>query len=316
MLTQPFVDKLSKSKNVLIAGAGGGMDVFCGLPLFFALTAAGKSVHLANFSFAEYGKTNAMVISQNCHFVTHKTETHSGYYPEKLLADWLYTSGFDTEGVYCVTYSGVVQTTAAYQQIIYQESIDTIILVDGGMDILMRGDEPGLGSPLEDMTSLGALSAIPLENKLVCCVGFGIDSFDGVCHTYALEAIADFTKEGNYLGSISYLKLMPEVEQYLAATRYVVSQLERRKSIVNASIISAIDGEFGNHHTTERTANSELFINPLMNIAWFMDLDSVAKRVLYLESILQTQTQDETIRFIQSFRKSIGNPKPFKELPF
>ena len=30
----PFFNELDEAQNILIAGAGGGFDVFCGLPLF------------------------------------------------------------------------------------------------------------------------------------------------------------------------------------------------------------------------------------------------------------------------------------------
>ena len=43
--------RLTGARSVLIAGCGGGFDVFCGLPLYFALAAEGKRVHLANLSF-------------------------------------------------------------------------------------------------------------------------------------------------------------------------------------------------------------------------------------------------------------------------
>ncbi len=35
----PFFKALASSRRILIAGMGGGFDVFCGLPLYFALTA-------------------------------------------------------------------------------------------------------------------------------------------------------------------------------------------------------------------------------------------------------------------------------------
>jgi len=47
----PFTAKLEDAQRILIAGAGGGFDIFCGLPLYFALTAQGKEVYLANLSF-------------------------------------------------------------------------------------------------------------------------------------------------------------------------------------------------------------------------------------------------------------------------
>ena len=38
----PFFSQLQPAGHVLVAGAGGGFDVFSGLPLYFALRAAGK----------------------------------------------------------------------------------------------------------------------------------------------------------------------------------------------------------------------------------------------------------------------------------
>lgn len=47
----PLFAALEKSERVLIAGAGGGFDVYAGLPLALALAGAGKEVHLANLTF-------------------------------------------------------------------------------------------------------------------------------------------------------------------------------------------------------------------------------------------------------------------------
>ncbi len=43
---------LKDSERILVAGAGGGFDVYAGLPLAFALMDLGKTVHLANLSFS------------------------------------------------------------------------------------------------------------------------------------------------------------------------------------------------------------------------------------------------------------------------
>jgi hypothetical protein len=39
---------------ILIAGCGGGFDVFGGLPLYFSLKEAGKTVYLANYTFSGF----------------------------------------------------------------------------------------------------------------------------------------------------------------------------------------------------------------------------------------------------------------------
>jgi hypothetical protein len=51
-LLPPIFHRLESARRVLIAGMGGGFDVYCGLPLYFALREAGKEVFLANLSFS------------------------------------------------------------------------------------------------------------------------------------------------------------------------------------------------------------------------------------------------------------------------
>src|SRR5436190_17831371 len=51
-LNLSIFDQLSKCKNLLIAGMGGGFDVFCGLPIYFELQRRGQTAHLANYSFS------------------------------------------------------------------------------------------------------------------------------------------------------------------------------------------------------------------------------------------------------------------------
>ncbi|MGC4121762.1 MAG: DUF1152 domain-containing protein [Myxococcales bacterium] len=87
-----------------------------------------------------------------------------------------------------------------------------MVLVDGGTDILMRGDEAGLGTPVEDITSLSAVHGLGLGESIVACLGFGVDAFHGVCHAHFLENVAALSKEKGYLGVAALLPEMPEVE--------------------------------------------------------------------------------------------------------
>ncbi len=49
----PLFQALAPTRRVLLAGMGGGFDVFSSLPLFFGLRDAGKEVFLANLSFSD-----------------------------------------------------------------------------------------------------------------------------------------------------------------------------------------------------------------------------------------------------------------------
>ena len=49
----PFFERLDSAKRVLVAGAGGGFDVFAGLPIYFALRSKGVEAHLANLAIID-----------------------------------------------------------------------------------------------------------------------------------------------------------------------------------------------------------------------------------------------------------------------
>lgn len=77
-------------------------------------------------------------------------------------------------------------------------------------------------------------------------------------------------------------------------------------SIVNASIVAAIEGHFGDHHTVERTQGSKLFINPLMGLLWGFDLDAVARRSLFLRDLEGTRSVWDVHCIIEAFRKKVA----------
>ncbi|GAA2487755.1 hypothetical protein GCM10010393_18880 [Streptomyces gobitricini] len=78
---------------------------------------------------------------------------------------------------------------AAYRALIEHYAIDAVVLVDGGTDILMRGDEAGLGTPEEDLTSVAALAGLEVPERLIASIGFGVDAYHGVSHGLVLENI-------------------------------------------------------------------------------------------------------------------------------
>ena len=50
-IESPFWAKMRNSKRILLSGAGGGFDIYQGIPLYFTLKAMGKEVFLANYTF-------------------------------------------------------------------------------------------------------------------------------------------------------------------------------------------------------------------------------------------------------------------------
>ena len=314
----PFFKELKPAKRVLIAGAGGGFDVFSGLPIYFNLRAAGKEVFLANLSFSNLslpsvGRRMTPALVE----VTADSEGSGSYFPEKHLSAWFRQHGREVP-VYTSHRTGPKPIIEAYRVLAAELKVDTVILVDGGTDSLMRGDESGLGTPEEDMTSIAAVAALDpklVPRRMLACLGFGIDTFHGVCHADVLEAIAELSRAGGYLGAFSLTPDMPEAERFVDATEYVLKQTPSRVSIVCSSILSALEGRFGDFHRTERTFGSQLFINPLMSIYWCFRLDHVARRVLYLDGIRAIESYPELSAYIGRFRAQHGRTRAWRELP-
>ena len=180
----------------------------------------------------------------------------------------------------------------------------------------MRGDEAGLGTPAEDVSSLLAAEAVPVAHKYLVCLGFGVDRYHGVCHAQFLEAVSDLSRQGAYLGAWSLTPDMPDVQRYLECIDYVEERTPGRESIVSASIASAIEGHYGNHHRLVRTRDtgSTLWINPLMSLYWAFELEPVSARILYRDWIIDTQTFGELQQRIRAYRKEI-EPRGWEDIP-
>jgi hypothetical protein len=87
--------------------------------------------------------------------------------------------------------------------------------------------------------------------------------------------------------------------------------MPRHESIVNASILSAVAGHFGDHHATERTRGSTLNITPLMALYWTFHLAPVVQRLLYRDAIRDTHTYADLELAIEIFRSQLPKLKPF-----
>lgn len=308
-----FFERLGRSKRILIAGCGGGFDVYCGLPVFLALRERGHEVFLANLSFADPHVPGAESLAAVLTRVDESATSSATYFPEYHLACWLADNDLPSS-VYCFDRTGVEPLHRAYDTLVRHLGIDTIITVDGGTDSLMRGDEAGLGTPHEDVLTLVALDGINVD-RYIACLGFGIDAFHGVCHAHFLENVAALAKARAFLGTFSLLPQHPEAEAFAAAVQFASERDPTHASIVNTSIAAAVAGEYGDFHSTSRTSGSELWINPLMAIYWCFELVPVVERLLYKDMLRHTQSFNELIRLVEAARKTHEGQRPRRVIP-
>jgi hypothetical protein len=306
LATPPLFAALAPARNVLIAGAGGGFDVYAGLPLALALWRAGVQVHLANLSFSELVLLERdSWATENVAVVTPDSASTDWYFPERTLARWLASQDLPST-VYAFPPLGVDRLRTAYRHLVETLDIDAVVLVDGGTDILLRGDESNLGTPVEDITSLGAVAGLDVGVKLVTCLGFGIDAHDGVNAVEVLENLAALDRDGGYLGALSIPGSSREAELYRDAVAHAQAATPERPSIVHGQIAAATSGAFGDVQFTRRTSGSALFVNPLMAMYFTVDLDKLAARCLYLDRLENTWGRRQVTGRIEAFRAEIS----------
>lgn len=298
----PFFTELNKGQRFLIVGAGGGYDITHGVPLYLYLTKVlGKDAVLANFSFSMLARSGAKQVFDGVYQVTRQAG-ELDYFPEKNICQWFWDSAQQDINIYALDYEmGVQPLRAAYNYLIEQYQIDTLLLVDGGTDSIIFGDEKGLGTIVEDANSMVAAVGSNALNKYIAAIGFGIDHFHGVNHYNFLENVATLIEHNGYLGAFSLTKEMHEGHQYLALVDYL-NKCTNRPSIVANSVADALKGRFGDVHHSDRTEGCELFINPLMPLYWTFHLKAVIDQMAFAQALENTLSINDVITCIQKHK--------------
>jgi hypothetical protein len=312
ILEIPILDKPFKS--VLLSGAGGGFDIYSGLPVYFYLRERGINVYLANLSLIELKDAKLIrIVCEGCYIISADTRGLDYYFPERTLSRWFRHRGEEVP-IYCIKSAGVAPVIEAYRMLCKELGIDAVILTDAGIDSLMRGDEVQLGTPVEDITSIAAVSCLNIPTKILSCVGFGVDLPDGVCHYHALEAISELMNVGGFHGAFTLTRNSPYVLHYMEAMQFAKREMRCPDSISQSSILASIEGYIGSFPNKRTHGTQQTWVSPLMSICWLFDLNNVAKRILYLESILNTETIPEVQQRIEEFH-STAKLRGRKQIP-
>jgi hypothetical protein len=318
-LNLPILDALADSTNILIAGAGGGFDVLGGLPIYFTLRDIGKTVHLANYSFCDliFARelcTPEILLEDLVVGVKPPIEYRVPYLMEGYLSEWFLTALNEDVTVWMFADKGAIPLAQGYRALIEHLAIDALILVDGGVDSLMRGDEVGAGTLVEDSISLAAVRDLEIPVKLLACVGFGTEVEEQVCHYNALENMAALIKAGGFLGSCALTPQMACFQHYEAAGRYIMEQPGHGKSHIHTRVIPAVRGEFGGYrmYASERLITA--LISPLMGLYWFFQIDTVIEHSLIVDMLVNTHDKQEGFALLRMMRPEKLRPR--RQLPY
>jgi hypothetical protein len=322
-LNLPILDHLQNSQRILIAGAGGGFDIFAGLPLYFTLREQGKTVFLANLSFTE--RLMAELVSETVKLddswlfgARGGVKRNLPYLPEPYLADWFQKTLNEAMTVWLLPNEGSEPLRLAYTTLVDHLKPDALILVDGGVDSIMRGDEMGAGTLLEDTLSLVAVENLPIPVKILACLGFGTEVEEQVCHYNALENMAALVKAGAFYGSCALTPQMQAFQLYEAACRYVFEQPGHHQSHISTRVIPAVHGEFGNHHMTDyhRKSGVEILVSPLMSLYWFFDAETVTRHNTLVPLLRGTNTKRQAFLLATEYLSTQRGVRPRRFLPY
>lgn len=321
MLNIPHVilNKIKDKQNILIAGIGGGFDIYGGLPLVYTLKAMGKNVHLANYSFSNISDIIMSgapeVINQDLVGAHGNIGDDFPYYPEGYLAKWLKHIYKQDIPVWTLNKTGVKPVIFNYKLLVERFKIDFILLIDGGVDSLNTGEEEGSGTLLEDSINLAAFNEIDVE-KIVVCVGFGTEVEENVCGLNVLRNIANLVKTDSFYGSCSLTKHMNSYKLYQSACTFTFNKPNHKTSHIHRRIIPAVEGEFGDYHATDEDPEDlEICISPLMSIMWFFDFNMIFVNNKVIPYVSETMTFFEAVQSAVPFIKS-GKIYPRSIIPY
>ena len=294
-LLPTFVARLADPsiRTVLLCGCGGGFDFVHSLTLYPELRRLGKTVVIGSYSFGNPAKISGAVPvfeqdGATAVRVTAANVADSHYGPEVHVCSYLDAVYPASAPHFVYAYYArafTVPTLARlYRQFIAAHSVDAIVLVDGGSDSLMVGDEEGLGDPIEDAVSVAAVASLPgLRAKVLIVVGLGTDRYNHVSDAASLRAVAELTRAGGFLGAVSLEPSAPGSVFYRGCLEHIYER-QRFRSVLAGTIDSAIQGWFGRDAVPpaleQRVQPGELFFWPLMAVLWGFDIEAVAKRSL------------------------------------
>jgi hypothetical protein len=303
MLDDSTPEALRQSNRILLLGAGGGYDILGAIPLFVSLRAQGKDIHLGGVSFTSLATLPGYSPEpeQPCLFAIHAgLATEDAYCPEAWLARWLEDRHGYAEPLWGVSKTGVRPLRAALAHLVQGLDLDAVVLVDGGIDLILRGDETSIGTPAEDLASLQAASGLQDLPSFVMCLGFGAELREGIPHAQVLERVAELERAGAYLGARSLNRNSVAGDAYIEALAFVRAGQERQRGThIHHVVQSAMEGRFG-------PGGPDVWFSPLASLCWFFHLKGVVESHLFAHHLEETDSIWDVTATIRACRKDLA----------
>lgn len=286
---------LPDSHRILTLGAGGGSDCVHGLPLYLRLRDAGKEVHLANLTFVQVpGRPGILDVEPS-------TPLYTPWFPELFLARWLAKEGIPAP-VHCVPRTGVRPLAAMLLELCQRLGVDTVVVVDAGMDALLKGDEAKVGSIHEDLATIGAVHMLEGVRKILLCTGLGLDP---ISTEQVLQRIAELADAGALLETSELQPEDPVNRRYLSALEFICKSGGPIRSGHLEAMSYVLRGVAGSRMVGPEGKQRSVNLSASMLRWWIFDLDLVAQSCPIIPHIARTQTYNEVWDAVDEYRRRI-----------
>jgi hypothetical protein len=303
----------------LLCGCGGGFDFVHSLTLYPELKRMGKEVVIGSYSFGDPHKiSNAATVFDEDGIVAKRVSASSTpdshYGPEVHVCSFLDRHDPSSDPHFVYAYYArdftVPRLTHLYEQLVETHCVDAIVLVDGGSDSLMTGEEEGLGDPIEDAVSVATVASLKgLKARVLISVGLGTDRFNHVSDAASLRAIAELTRSGGFLGAVSLEPGGPGSRFYKTCLQHIYQQ-QGFRSVLACTIAASVEGCFGRDEVPaglcDRVRPGQLYLWPIMAMLWGFDIQVVSQRSRIASWIRECHTVDDCYRALSEGRRQIG----------
>lgn len=285
---------------IIISGAGGGYDIFGGMLIYNNFKK--EEIILFNLSFTSTDILDNLVKTKNVEEICYRCyKIYPGnyaenieYFPEYKLANKL------NHIVYAMcSYEYTSEIKKFYDRILPMYKIDSIYLIDGGCDILLKGNEGFLGTPVEDMMHLKVVKDLNINDKYVCAIGMNVDCGDDVIECELIKRIHELENRNIIQSEIILNMKQDNVKFYLDT----FLDCNPENSLVHCFIYESLINNYGYiiPSLTEKIKDNKLVnISELTKTFIKCDLLKLANSIIYLNDIKDDMNSDEVDNMIRT----------------
>jgi hypothetical protein len=277
--------------SVIISGCGGGYDVFGGIPLYLENKNLNLDVLLINLSFTQekhLKNVNAKKLCNNFYVINANNIQNNinFYFPEYYLSKQLCCD------VYIILVDSTIQEIHdSYKYLLESHNVKKIYLVDGGCDVLLRGDEFGLATPVEDMMHFYAINMTNIKEKYICAIGLNVDVGEDVLESELVDRLDYLDKKKIIINKQIWNLNDDKIKRYFD----MVKESAPQNTVVQSLICASLQNKTGYYlpqHLKLKIRKSRVNLSDLTKTFITCNFNKLYNDNLYIQNLTPEDTRD------------------------